>query len=447
MVEEQSDMTVKIPEKQHTYPFSFTGKAGEFFGIWFVNILLTIITLGIYSAWAKVRQQQYFYNHTHLADANFQYTAKPIKILIGRIIAVVLFMAFSFASSIDPILSLVLLAVFFFAMPWLVNSSLRFNAYNSAYRNIRLGFTGTYPQALLKLVVLPMLPAVVLLGSIFGGLYLTGNSPAMMFPSANDTNFAELQQELERQQLESELNLEEDPLSSLNIEQDGEQEIFLGDEATPFNAGEMENAPIFFAIVFIAAIFSVFLAVFSFHRQLQYVVSNHKFGNEYFKFEGGMAKIFIIFLIVAAIYIGLFIAMGIIIGGISALLPAFAMIVAPILSSVLSIFIMVFAVAYVNSAMRNYTFSNSLLGDDFKFESTLSVWTLFKTYVLGAFLMIITLGLMYPWFKIKLATIHAEATTISGDKDMDTFLADKSSESSNAVGEELAEVFDVGISI
>ena len=30
----------------------FTGKASEYFGIWIVNVLLTILTLGIYSAWA-----------------------------------------------------------------------------------------------------------------------------------------------------------------------------------------------------------------------------------------------------------------------------------------------------------------------------------------------------------------------------------------------------------
>ncbi|RYZ95608.1 MAG: DUF898 family protein, partial [Proteobacteria bacterium] len=30
----------------------FRGQAGEFFRIWIVNTLLTILTLGIYSAWA-----------------------------------------------------------------------------------------------------------------------------------------------------------------------------------------------------------------------------------------------------------------------------------------------------------------------------------------------------------------------------------------------------------
>jgi uncharacterized membrane protein YjgN (DUF898 family) len=44
--------------------FSFTGGASEYFGIWIVNVLLSILTLGIYSAWAKVRNKRYFYGNT-----------------------------------------------------------------------------------------------------------------------------------------------------------------------------------------------------------------------------------------------------------------------------------------------------------------------------------------------------------------------------------------------
>ena len=43
----------------------FRGKTGEFFGIWIVNVFLTIITLGIYSAWAKVRTNRYFYGNIY----------------------------------------------------------------------------------------------------------------------------------------------------------------------------------------------------------------------------------------------------------------------------------------------------------------------------------------------------------------------------------------------
>lgn len=41
-------------------PFRFTGTGSEYFRIWIVNWLLTLLTLGIYSAWAKVRRIQFF---------------------------------------------------------------------------------------------------------------------------------------------------------------------------------------------------------------------------------------------------------------------------------------------------------------------------------------------------------------------------------------------------
>src|SRR5437016_993839 len=39
--------------------FVFTGTGSEYFRIWVVNLLLTILTFGVFSAWAKVRRLQY----------------------------------------------------------------------------------------------------------------------------------------------------------------------------------------------------------------------------------------------------------------------------------------------------------------------------------------------------------------------------------------------------
>ena len=53
--------------------FEFTGSGSEYFRIWIVNTLLTVVTLGIYSAWAKVRRLRYFYGSTQLAGSTFEY--------------------------------------------------------------------------------------------------------------------------------------------------------------------------------------------------------------------------------------------------------------------------------------------------------------------------------------------------------------------------------------
>src|ERR1700742_5249025 len=82
--------SVRPPEQ-----LRFTGTGASYFGIWIVNLLLTIVTLGIYSAWAKVRRLQYFYRNTQLADSSFDFQGSPIKILIGRVTAVLLFVGYN----------------------------------------------------------------------------------------------------------------------------------------------------------------------------------------------------------------------------------------------------------------------------------------------------------------------------------------------------------------
>ena len=106
---------------------SFTGTAREWFGIWIVNLLLTIVTLGIYSAWAKVRRNKYFYQNTHIAGRNLDYHATGLQILIGRIIVVVGLVAYSVLSAI-PLVGLVLILGLVIIFPWLLVRSLRFNA-------------------------------------------------------------------------------------------------------------------------------------------------------------------------------------------------------------------------------------------------------------------------------------------------------------------------------
>ena len=68
------------------YRFQFTGKGSEYFSIWIVNLLLSIVTLGIYSAWAKVRREQYFHRNTLLDEQPFDYTGNPRSILLASMI-------------------------------------------------------------------------------------------------------------------------------------------------------------------------------------------------------------------------------------------------------------------------------------------------------------------------------------------------------------------------
>ena len=71
---------ITSPSGGQPLSFQFTGSGFEYFKIWIVNLCLTVITLGIYSAWAKVRRNRYFYGNTQLAGDAFEYLANPISI-------------------------------------------------------------------------------------------------------------------------------------------------------------------------------------------------------------------------------------------------------------------------------------------------------------------------------------------------------------------------------
>jgi uncharacterized membrane protein YjgN (DUF898 family) len=148
-----------LPSMQ--YPFVFTGNAAEYFRIWIVNIFLSIITLGIYSAWAKVRKLRYLYGNTNLDGAAFEYTADPLKILKGRVIAVVALAIFGSSQAI-PVLYIILAILIFLAVPWLVVKSRMFNLANTRHRNVRFNFASAYSKSANVFILGPILTYVTL---------------------------------------------------------------------------------------------------------------------------------------------------------------------------------------------------------------------------------------------------------------------------------------------
>ena len=169
-----------------TKSFSFSGNAREYFGIWIVNLLLSIVTLGIYTAWAKVRRLRYFYGNTWLDGHNFEYHAKPMQILIGRLIVVGYLIFTQIMTNFYPIAGLVLILPYFVLLPWVINKALSFNARMTSYRNVRLGFEGTYWRSLGIFILMPL--AV----SLSGGLIAPIASQMAMNYLGNNTRYGNL---------------------------------------------------------------------------------------------------------------------------------------------------------------------------------------------------------------------------------------------------------------
>ncbi|MCA1323202.1 YjgN family protein [Herbaspirillum sp. alder98] len=148
--------TMPAPDAPPAERFVFSGRGSEYFRIWIVNLLLSVLTLGIYSAWAKVRRLRYFYDNTTVAGTSFDYHGKPLAILKGRAIALVLLVLYHGAFQISPVIGLAGMLVVGLVAPWLIWRSLQFKLYNSSYRGIRFGLRGSAGGAYFNYLLLPV---------------------------------------------------------------------------------------------------------------------------------------------------------------------------------------------------------------------------------------------------------------------------------------------------
>lgn len=161
-----NDLAESIEDERAAMPdmlsVSFAGNANDYFGIWFANMFLNIATLGIWSAWAKVRRVRYFYGNTKLDGHGFDYLATGGMLLKGRLVAFAFLVGLSLLESINPAMqgltSFILLPLY----PWVIQRSLRFNARMTVWRNVRFAWRGTYGQSVMAFLVWPLIGFVSL---------------------------------------------------------------------------------------------------------------------------------------------------------------------------------------------------------------------------------------------------------------------------------------------
>ncbi len=355
-METSEQNAVEQQPSQTTQPvsFNFNGKAGEFFGIWIVNILLSIVTLGIYTAWAKVRTNRYFYGNTELDQHSFSYLATPLQILKGRIIAVILFGGYYIVSIISPVAGLAVMACLLIAMPWLICASLRFKMRMTSYRNVRFDFTGKYGEALLNFLVFPII-------SVFT-LYL-------LFP-------------------------------------------------------------------------------YALKRIDQFIVNNTRYGNKQFKAELCTTTYYMTSLVTAVMF-------GIIIGIFFAVvgnpeegtgLAGSEMQWLPLLMFAVYLLVLSFIQAFYVAQIRNHIFESTEINDLARFNSSYDFLSLAYLQVTNMLALLCSLGLAYPWVKVRQMNYMVAKTSVELVDNKDQVL-DTIGEQSSAISEEVANVFDVDVGL
>jgi uncharacterized membrane protein YjgN (DUF898 family) len=130
-----------------SYPVEFTGSGGEYFRVWIVNVLLSVVTLGFYTPFARRRTAQYFYGHTLVADSPLEFAAQQRKMVIGFVLLVALYAAFKTATRTgqDTVASLMVLGGAALA-PYFWGSAMRFRFNATRWRGVRLQFAAGWGE-------------------------------------------------------------------------------------------------------------------------------------------------------------------------------------------------------------------------------------------------------------------------------------------------------------
>ena len=377
-------------------PFNFTGTGGEYFRIWIVNLILSILTLGIYSAWAKVRTNRYFYGNTQVDDTGFEYHAEPLAILKGRLLAVALLLVYVLAGQMFPVAGKAFILLLLLATPWVIWKSIKFNARMTSFRNVRFGFYGSLHDSYRYLLFIPMIPVLT---AILAGIvmwFVTGST---------------------------------DP-----------------------------GAYVALAVI---AFITIYLMVPFIQKEITgYYIGNHRYGQGPLQVDLSTKRYYLIYLCLFGWSILLFAAISIAAGvavffsglNIAAMVPATEgelppMVMAPLIAvTAFMYFAMLIAgiwmKAYLKANIRNHVFSNIQLGNVMQLESGITTGRLFRFYLVNVLLMICTLGLAYPWIKVRSARLMASITKAHLAGSLDQYVSLQQSRQS-AIGEEIGEAFDM----
>jgi uncharacterized membrane protein YjgN (DUF898 family) len=442
-------------------PVVFTGKAGEYFGIWIVNLLLSIVTLGIYSAWAKVRRKKYFYNNTLLDGVGFDYHANPINILKGRIIAFVLFVIYSALSGINPAFGLLMAFILFLALPWIIVRGMMFNARNSSYRGLRFDFNGKYGEAikvfigytLLIIVTLGLaIPFVaqrtqkfVISGHKFGvsnfkmealvrdfyKIYLFLLLIPLLIGILAATAIPAYQQYVAKAKHISAYQTSHFSQASTSVKADMDTGGFIKvadvtttEPATTENYAT-ENASTADANMSEAEYLKNLTPeeLAEYNKLIKAAEANNSDAGMTTPKKDPLAGAF-------AGLIGKWGIAAAILAGLIAMLLYLAVIFS-------------FA-AYMKSRIHNLVFNNTTL-EHIGFFSNQRMRDLLLLYITNTIVLICTLGLATPWVHIRMAKYTANHLALTGETDWDKFVGEKK-DASRALGEEIADMFDVDIS-
>lgn len=440
------DLTNSVTNK----PLEFTGKGAEYFSIWVVNVVLTALTLGIYSAWAKVRTQQYFYGNTKLDGASFQYLADPKRILVGRAIAFVIFVAYYAATMISPKASLIIALTLLALAPVFLVMSMSFQLRNSAYRHVSFAFQKDFLGAY-KVFALPIV--------VIGGFML---ATAFFIPEElmnQDQQDASYEEPYESAAAETYQEESDAGYGNEEYSEERSDELVLNDaienaSSEADDKGVSQELKIYLGLQAAFMIALILLSPFWDYLFTRYRAIHSQYGTQAFNFNASAGNFYGVYIVAFAVFILIIVGMGFMVGFLTPLLKGmsgepgseaakqFGVLI------FFAVFLVMFPAylwffAYIQAKRTNLIY-NHLELDGHKVKCEMKTGYLMYLYITNTVAMALTLGLLMPWAKVRTARYRVSVTSLDAVGDLGGFAAAQQKQQS-ALGEELGGMFDMEV--
>jgi uncharacterized membrane protein YjgN (DUF898 family) len=214
-------------------------------------------------------------------------------------------------------------------------------------------------------------------------------------------------------------------------------------------------------VMFLSWIFAFYLFAVIKKRNTEYVINGSRYGQGVFETKVEAKK----FLMINLKTMGLSLLVMLVIGIIAGVLGGadnFMMLSNPemmergelpegfALTIGIAYFAMIFALmlimSYTITRQRTYIYENTLLDNTIGFTSTLKARSFAWVMLSNMLLVLLTLGLAFPWAKVRIARLMLENTLVDTEYGFDEYISEKQEEQSS-LGEQIGDAFDVDVGV
>jgi uncharacterized membrane protein YjgN (DUF898 family) len=381
----------------HELRLRFVGSGSEYFRIWIVNLLLTLVTLGLYYPFAKVRRLRYFHGATEVGGAPLSFHADPWKMFRGYVLVVLMLAAYSGAGHFSATAGVIAFVIVAALWPALWHSSMRFRLANTGWRGLRFAYTGRPGQAYAVMAV----PLAVVLVFLVWALLLQPEAP--------------------------------NPADSA---------------PTPHGPSGFELFVTLLPALVMPALAPLFLWLL---KRLQH--SNYALGPEQSAFSAGLGsfyglalKTLGVGLLAIAAVVAVVLGAAALAGGLQQDDKGNAMALTVILMLLSYLFVFALAGGFWTARLQNLCWGRTA-SRHLSFVSTLRARALAGLWFKNTLLVIVTLGLYFPFAQVASARLRLQAMSVVSTLDPDELVARAGSGDEAAAGDAAGDLlgFDIGL--